>query len=423
MASPGVDPAGPIFISHRSTDGTATAVALARLLRSSGLPVWLDVDDLPAGDIATRLDDALTKGLSGAVLVVTPDIGASKVIRDQELPALLALATDADFTLAILTEVVDATDPNSYDRSAPARLLDPHNDHPELSATPGIKQYSRIDLTAADLGRQFARRRLDVLRRGREPEPLMIDVQTRQTASAYASRADLVFRTVPPPIGRRIPEPDVWEDLGRLLEWLADVIGSVGPPAVHLTGGGHLGIGFALGAGLPEPTGIPIEVQTTDGVFHRALRRLTWRERLPFVGIRPRRHKLRRGMGSSLAVHIDVSEFAGNDTFGAWASAHEAEYACALVFSRIGRLDPDRGAAMATALAGSIREEARNAGTTEVLLFLHTTWPLAVLLGAGLNTLTVRIFEWDNSTGSPVYLEVATLRPGVGGSPLIHVAR
>jgi hypothetical protein len=184
---------------------------VARLLRASGLPVWLDKDDLPPGDIFTRLTEALDHGLAGAVLIVTPDVGASTVIRDLELPTLLGLAKDPDFTLAILNEIPEPADTTSFDRQAPVALLDPITSHPELHAKPGIKQYSRIDLTAADLGRLFARARLAVLRRGRDAEPLTIDFQTRTMASAYASRADLVFRTAPPPKGRRVPEREVWE--------------------------------------------------------------------------------------------------------------------------------------------------------------------------------------------------------------------
>jgi hypothetical protein len=420
-AAPWVNPAGPIFISHRSTDGTDVAEALARLLRSSGLPVWLDLDDLPPGDIATRLDEAFANGLSGSVLVVTPDVGASAVIRDQELPVLLWLAKNPGFTLAILTEVEDPFDPASYDRRAPARLLDSAGAHPELTTTPGIKQYSRIDLTVADLGQALARRRLEVLRRGRETAPLTIDIQSRRHASAYASTADLVFRTVPPAAGRRLPDPEVWEDLQRLLVWLADVIATERPPEVHLTGGGHLGIGLALGAGLPEAAGAPIAVETVDGVFRRTRRSLSWRERLPFVGVRPRQRWGPRGTGLPLAVYVDVSEFAGLPTFTEWIAANRSAFGRSIVLTRIERHDPERGALIATTIAAAVRGAARKAKASDVLLFLHTSWPLAVLLGAALNTLTVRVFEWDNSSGPPVYVEVVTLRPGIGGSPMIEV--
>ena len=417
-----VDPAGPIFISHRSTDGTEPAVALARLLRASGLPVWLDQDDLPPGDIATRLTAVLDHGLSGAVLVVTPDVGASTVIRNLELPKLLELAKDPDFTFAILTEVPDPAYPTSFDRHAPATLLDPMASRPELHAKPGIKQYSRIDLTAADLGRLFARARLSALRRGRDSEPLTIDVQTRTLASAYGSRADLVFRTAPPPKGRRVPEREVWEDLQRLLEWLADVVGTVHPPEIRLTGGAHLSIGVAIGAGIPEPTGIPLDIETTDGVVRQARHRLTWRERLPVIGVRPRRRRIARGTGRPIAVLVDVAQSEGAATFVEWAALNPTRFSTATTLARRGRLDPRSAAIVAAAVADAIRSEARRRRTSEVLLFVRSPWPVAVLVGASLSTLTVRLSEWDNSGGTPAYVDVATVRPGVGGSPIVEVA-
>lgn len=417
-----VDPAGPIFISHRSTDGTEPAVALARLLRASGLPVWLDKDDLPPGDIITRLTEALDHGLSGAVLIVTPDVGASTVIRDLELPKLLDLAKDPGFTLAILNEVPEPADPTSFDRHAPAALLDPITSHPELHAKPGIKQYSRIDLTAADLGRLFARARLAVLRLGRDAEPLTIDFQTRTMASAYASRADLVFRTAPPPKGRRVPEREVWEDLQRLLEWLADVIGTAKPPQVRLTGGGHLGVGVAIGAGIPEPAGIPLAIETVDGLFRRARHRLSWRERLPVVGVRPRRRLVARGTGTPIAMFVDVAQSEGAGTFVEWVAANVTRFSTATALRRRGHLDPRAAAIVAAAVADEIRAEARRRHTSEVLLFVRSPWPVAVFVGASLNTLTVRIHEWDNSTGTPSYVEVATVRSGVRGSPIIELA-
>jgi hypothetical protein len=264
---------------------------------------------------------------------------------------------------------------------------------------------------------------LELLRRGRESEPLTIDIQTRRQASAYDSTADLVFRTVAPDAGRRLPDAEVWEDLQRLLSWLADAVATHRPPEVHVTGAGHLGIGVALGSGLPETAGTPIAVQTSEGVFRRARRNLTLLERLPLIGVRPRRRRGPDGTGQGLAVYVDVSEFPGQPTFREWLATHQGEYRRSILLSRTDHFDPDRGSVMSTVIARTVRETAAKAGTSEVLLFAHTAWPLAVLLGAALNTLTVRIFEWDNSTGSPVYVEVATVRPGSGGGPVIDVVR
>ena len=88
-----VSPRGPVFLSYRLSDGAELAIALAWALRSAGVPVWLDRSDLPPGDTERRLEEAMQSGLSGAVLLVTPDIAASNVVKDIELPHLLVLGS------------------------------------------------------------------------------------------------------------------------------------------------------------------------------------------------------------------------------------------------------------------------------------------------------------------------------------------
>ena len=415
-----VDAAGPAFISHRSDDGTAAALDVARRFRSSGLPVWLDVDDLPPGDIVGRLDEALGAGLAGGVLVVTPNVVKSTVVREQELPRLLALAQDPTFTLAIVNEVAISSDPAAVDRAKAKELLDPSDDHPELG---GLKQYSSIDGTLDQLGAWFARRRLDVLRAARPSDPLTIDIQTRVAAAAYRSRADLVFRSAPPPDGQRVLTPVVWADLQRFLGWLPSIVANVAPPSIVLSGGSHLSAAVALGAALPSTAGIPVAVATKDATWRLAGRDLTLRERLPIIGIAPRTRNVAGGSGPALAVFIDVAHSDGPvDTFGAWARANEGLFARAIVISQRRRLEPEVGPLITHSIVQRIRREARAVDTRDVLLFVRAPWQLAVLLGMSLNTLTLRLFEWEDSTASPSYVPAAVVRSGAGGSPVIEVA-
>lgn len=117
------DPTGPIFISYRQKDGTAVAAELAWLLRAAGLPVWRDRDDLPPGDTENRLTQAISAGISGAILVVTPDIVNSNVVKSVEAPHLLELHhSQPEFALAIANAV--ETEHSSPDYAAPDTLLD-----------------------------------------------------------------------------------------------------------------------------------------------------------------------------------------------------------------------------------------------------------------------------------------------------------
>jgi hypothetical protein len=109
-------------VSYRQKDGTKTITRLAWLLRAAGVPVWHDVNDLPPGDTNERLAEALASGLSGAVLLVTPEIWESTVVRNVELPKLLDLEKDPDFVLAVGNTVRDSD--GDLDYGGPDGLLD-----------------------------------------------------------------------------------------------------------------------------------------------------------------------------------------------------------------------------------------------------------------------------------------------------------
>ena len=112
---------GPVFLSYRHSDGAELAQALAWALRSAGVPVWLDRSDLPPGGTERRLEEAMQSGLSGAVLLVTPNIAASSVVKEIELPHLLRLEAEGAFTLSIASTIEAET--GGLDYSAPDRLL------------------------------------------------------------------------------------------------------------------------------------------------------------------------------------------------------------------------------------------------------------------------------------------------------------
>src|SRR5438132_12298404 len=81
----GVRPLGPAFLSYRASDGRGHAEVLAWTLRAAGVPVWHDETNLPPGDARQRLQGVLESGLSGRVLIVTPKIADSSVVRDIEV--------------------------------------------------------------------------------------------------------------------------------------------------------------------------------------------------------------------------------------------------------------------------------------------------------------------------------------------------
>ena len=404
---------GVVFVSYRASDGRSIARDTARALRAYGVPVWLDETDLPPGDIDRRLEEALAAGLAGAVFVITPGVDLSATIRCLEAPALRDLANDPRFTLAIINAVADPST-GRIDRDAPDRVL---------GLPPGtlaaVKQYrAELEPESGDgiraLARWMALRRLGAVRSGREREPLLIDVQSRAPASARAADGDLVFRTVPPVSGR-LPDRQVWEDLQAFLASLPRAIDDAGARAVRLRGGSHLSIAFALGAEIPATTRWRVAVEPTRGdawepcaaVSHSCAERL---RDLGLDVVSLLRH------GRPLAVYVDMNESEDNGAFARHVHTSAAGPRGHHIRSRL-RLTHESGPVEVARAALRIRRLGARQGVTHVDLFLRTPWPVAVLLGRELNTLTVRLYEWDGER----YCPVIVVASGSGASAIVEV--
>ncbi len=90
-----------------------------------------------------------------------------------------------------------------------------------------------------------------------------------------------------------------------------------------------------------------------------------------------------------------------------------------------GLLDPAHAADLVGDVIAAIRELANAHRTTAVHLLLRCPYPMALLIGRSLNTLTVHLYEWediDEGDGSgPRYVPSIVLRSGAGGSPIDRV--
>jgi len=231
----GVRSLGPTFLSYRASDGRDHAESLAWALRAAGVPVWHDETDLPPGDTRERLVEALKSGLSGAVLVVTPEIVASPVVRDIEVPALRTLAADPAFSLAIASTIEDLSRPGHLDFGAPDRLLG----LPADSLRP-FKQY-RVPADISTIARELARRRMRVHRELGQVV-LEINLQTRLEAQAEVSGSGLVVRTRPPTGGRRCPPAGIWQPLADFLRDLPQLAEASAAERLLVRGGAHLSV-------------------------------------------------------------------------------------------------------------------------------------------------------------------------------------
>lgn len=419
-----VEPRGPVFISYRHSDGGALAESLAWALRAAGVPVWHDVTDLPPGDTDQRLSEALASGLSGAVVIVTPEIGRSQVIRDLELPRLLELERESEFTLAVGSTVEASDRAGSLDYSAPDQLLRlPSGTLQRLNQRRVADAEERAALANVLARQRVARLRTEIEAAG---GVLVVDIQTRVPPIAAPQDGDLVLRLRPPVDGERRPHHGGLEDLHRFLGELPLLIATAGARAVRVRGGAHLSVACAIGTALPTTLVGPVEVVDTAG--H------TWvlsgqapsptGERL-CKAVTPPGYNY--GHGSVLAF-IDLLPQQSDAAFHAMLRSGRAAFAGALHLRprAAGLLEPRDAEMLVGELNAEIRALANTHRTTEVHLLLRCPYPVAILLGRTLNTLTINLYEWedaaDGDSGSdPRYIPSIVLRSGSGGSPIDRI--
>ena len=417
-------PRGPVFLSYRQSDGTELALALAWALRASGIPVWLDQSDLPPGDTERRLDEAMQSGLSGAVLVVTPEIASSNVVKEIELPQLLRLEAERAFTLSIASTI--EAEAGGLDYSAPDRLLS--RTVPDLK---GLRQDPALTpRDIANIARSHCRRRVEALRADIDSAGQVIDInlQTRIVPSAIGPYGDLVVRLRPPTPGDRRPHWQGLEDIRLFLSDLPHLLEIAGARHARVSGGAHLTVAFALGAALPTTLIGDVDAVDTAGnswsisgnaPAPRASTRL-----LEVMDGSP--HEAPKG---DAVVYVDLLPTRSDPAFDRLVQTRLSKLACVFHIRTVaeGNLLPEDAGAIVAEASHAIRQAASRSDTSEVHLLLRCPWTVALLLGRTLNTIRVSLYEWEDgpdgcdSLVAPRYLPSLVVRSGVGGSPIERV--
>jgi hypothetical protein len=409
---PGVDLLGPVFISYRVSDGSQLAQDIAWALRATGVPVWHDTTDLPPGDTSRRLEEALSGGLSGAVVLITPEIVNSTAVRDVELPRLLDLEQTSEFALILASVIAKQDDESSLNYEAPDRLLV----QPE-GTLKRVKQYPAFnDTQTTSLAHELALWRMSMnARLGRDP--LVIDVQTRIAPRAAVGDVGLVVRLRPPTEGFRSPPRSVWAPLAAFLASLPKLAAESNASRIVIQGGAHLSVAFAIGAALPVTTGWPLTVVDRSG---------EWRSETegPAEALTEESFEL-NPEGRAEAIFVDtVPGGAPVNTFQSYIAERSQEFVAGLriALANDSVIPATSSAATVTEVANIIRKSASAHGVRRVSLFLRTPFPLALHLGRMLNTLTVDLLEWEDGVEPPRYLPTVTIASGRGASPIIEIA-
>lgn len=414
---------GPVFISYRQSDGTKKADQLEDLLRAAGLVVWRDHDDLRPGTTTDRLERALTQGLAAGVLVVTPDIVHSEIVRERELPRLIELDTNPTFALCIANRIPRERSRTRCDYEAPDRLL-----RLTPKRTLADKKQANVLLPTGDLEivNDLLLHRIEQRKPGiqHERRPITIRIQSRPSASALdADETDLQVRIPEAPEGR-LPSTAGLKVLQKVLPLTCDAIFASGAESAQISGGAHLSIGLALGAALPETR--------IGAVAVRDVRGNSWASNSQAVELRSFETKaldaLRgsptEGKNDKVAVFVTLTPHADYGAFERLIADQSLSFAAAEVISVVGteHLDPRQAGQLSAALTHHIKQLASRFGRAEVHLAFHGPFPMAVLIGRHLNTLRTTVYEWDGDVvNGTQYRPTLVLEPGVAGGPIVEV--
>lgn len=420
-----VRPDGPVFISYRQSDGTAQADTLEDLLRAAGLVVWRDGTDLRPGTTTDRLEEALTRGLSAGILVVTPEIAYSDIVRERELPRLLQLDADPGFSLCIANTVAREGEDSKCDYDAPDRLLRlaPARTLADKKQANMRQPSGEVEIVRDLLQHRIEQRKPIIRADGRD---FTIRVQSRPAPSALdaANDDDLHIRLKPSDNGR-LPSRGGLGLLQKTLPLISDAVYASGAKSVCVSGGAHLSVGLAMGAALPE-TKIGKMVVSDPGDN-------AWTSDAPFddpnsteltIEPTPIEQEESATPRGAVAAFVTLTPHPDRTAFEQLLHGSATGFDAAELISVGGaqRIDPREAARLSRAVAQELKKLSASQGRAEIHLAFQGPFTMAVLIGRYLNTLRTTVYEWDGDVEEgPRYRPVITLDPGVAGGPIVEV--
>lgn len=474
-------PDGPVFLSYRQSDGTGIANLVETYLRCGGIIPWRDLADLPAGEVARSVREAVEEGLSAGILIVTPELKDSQFVPEHEVPALQRMQRKDPrrFCLYVLNTIRNPENVSGIDVDAPDRLLgltdNPRTSHRRRRVERGrlaqdraenrllrdAKQYALLEATddlpaVSELGmllRDLLRRRLRARRVQLWDREIRIAVQTRPVASSEeASRsgrgkADLTIRMEQNPENQLPSELD-YRCLQQTLPIIIDSLHNHQVNEVTFTGGCHPSVAWVLGAALPEARGLrkfswhrpkprPDQVEGSDEYWSSdskveatSLRSsITMRVELPRQDGSPKSipnteqlAKMLAGAdtGKGIVVHLATGRHDPKPLQGLSRDLGGAPVVVLNVTEPdSGWVPAEEGEALAQRLGELIRGLAQ---VGELHLSFSAGIPLVALTARHCNTLSVRVYELARHTDQRTDGYVAVLRSSSGGKqPMVEV--
>lgn len=339
-------------------------------------------------------------------------------------PKLIDLHRDDErFQLLIANDIASAT--GSLDYTAPDRLLGRVNN----------------DLTGVDQSATSAEGLLAIVEKALTHRMVQqrdafevngafeLTIQTRNIGQVYDRTGAQLDIRVRRSSHEKLPDPAGLEDLRRTLVLLADAITSTGAQRVQVGGGAHLSVAFALGIAMPSSRIGHLEVvdqrsETWASGPEAAVPAspaltfdVTASQAAPSASERPR-----------VAVYVDLL---ATQSDSAWDRYLDERCATLAAYGVIrarqrGLINPSKAGALASEIAGLIRQLSGAYSNARVDLLLAVPFGLAVLIGRLSNTLRIRLFEWDDTDEEgpdmrAQYVPCLEVRAGATAGPISAV--
>lgn len=407
------DPAGRMFITYRRSPGREIGNEEARLMRDAmrdrGVPTWRDLDDLTPEPTEDALVETLSRpDIAGAVMLISPEIEGSDMVRMVEAPAIFDRHANKDGFL--VKPVLINLDYGDADRV--------------LGRAGALQDIGRFDIDRIDADRLIgtdARRiakavlksRLAALRPSSSPEAYSVGVFSRRTpgAGAFDLRHDFT-----PYFTERAASEGAYDLIEAALFDTAAALAAAGA-RIPLIARGNAAL----------PVGVLYGSIYSPFVFD-----LTWKQFLPgkpeedwslAAGDSEIDIEVQSTSGALISEDIVVAVSVNADVDRAVAEYFEHSgldpRATISIGLKGGPLKPGQSISPADGLAIALRavEEARalkdqkRLKRANIHLFLSCPLALAVLIGQKLNTFAECALYEHIPDGTPAYAQVHRFKP------------
>lgn len=409
------DPTGSVFISYRRSparsSGNEEAALVCDALRRSGVPTWWDIDSLgyeptEAALVATLSDPSL----SGAILLISPEVAASSIVRCVEAVRIFRRhrARDGFWVLPVLIDL-DYEDADSA-LGSPAGIQDLRrwNMYKVKGGTIRPSEARSIARCAVDA-------RLKAIREKDVDGPLSVGVFSRcapPTTFSLAHDFSAQFN------GRKVEDGGYQAFENALLDGASRVLKVFRYPRLVGEGRASLPLGVLVGAVYSPKAGFEFGwSQLVEGRRRQLWSLSLWTDDMEMemdtsvIRGDPASEDLVLAVGLSADIEHAVTESLSelDVTFRAClhCSPQAGSYKPGLV------LEPNRGIRFVLSAIQTIHELRDDLTMKRANLHLFMACPLAmaVMLGQSLNTFAYcHLYEHDPGT-TPSYTQVHTFQP------------